>query len=87
MCCNWWCNQYVVIMLIVVTVPLLIVIVVAVPMIIVMVPAHAFAVPLLIVSIGKEAVRILEVDKATIHDEPTIPIHVQEDGARRLHLR
>ena len=45
-------------------------------MMIVMVPAHAFAVQLLIVIIACEAVRGLHVDKATTHVEPTLTIHV-----------
>ena len=76
MCCNRWWNEYVVIMLIVITVPLLVVIVVAVPMTIVMVTAHAFAVPLLIVIIARETVRGLHVDKATTHAEATLTTHV-----------
>ena len=45
-------------------------------MMIVMVPAHAFAVQLLIVIIACEAVQGLHVDKATTHVEPTLTVHV-----------
>ena len=68
---------------------LMMLIVVAVPMLIAMVPAHVFAVPLLIVIIACEAVRGLRVAKGTIHVEPKLFLHVEENlrGARRLHLR
>ena len=73
-------------------------IVVAVPMLIAIVPAHVFAVPLLIVIKGTfhvepkarpacEAVRGLRVAKGTIHVEPTLMMHVEGNGARRLHPR